>query len=135
MIEQRVSDERVALMLDNKTLCACDYGAVERVLLDLRELRAEFAAARGAIEARDALLAMTVARLGGNVEGAPTARHNFLQRIDALRDAERGFRVVWVLRELYNRCIDDAALQGGAPPVERFIEFIELYLQHSRGMK
>lgn len=38
---------------------------------------------------RDATLAMTVARLGGFVEGAPTTRHNFLQRIDELRDIER----------------------------------------------
>jgi hypothetical protein len=30
-------------------------------------------------------LAMTVGRLGGEVEGHETARHNFLQRIDALR--------------------------------------------------
>lgn len=35
-----------------------------------------------------AVLAMAVARLGGEVEGAPTHRGNFLQRIDALRRME-----------------------------------------------
>ena len=39
--------------------------------------------------ANEATLAMAVARLGGMVEGAPTARHNFLQRIDKLRAMER----------------------------------------------
>jgi hypothetical protein len=37
----------------------------------------------------DAQIAMTVARLGGTVEGAPTHAGNFLQRIDALREIER----------------------------------------------
>jgi hypothetical protein len=36
------------------------------------------------LEMRDSTLAMTVARLGGIVDGYPTARHNFLQRIDEL---------------------------------------------------
>lgn len=36
-----------------------------------------------------AMLTMAVARLGGIVEGAPTHRINFLQRIDALREIER----------------------------------------------
>jgi len=40
------------------------------------------------VAGRDATLAMTVARLGGEVEGAPTHRVNFLQRIDALRAIE-----------------------------------------------
>ncbi|HMQ23197.1 MAG TPA: hypothetical protein PKE00_11945 [Planctomycetota bacterium] len=38
--------------------------------------------------AKEATLAMTVARLGGFVEEKPTARHNFLQRIDELRQIE-----------------------------------------------
>ena len=37
----------------------------------------------------DSQIAMTVARLGGEVEGAPTHAGNFLQRIDALRKVER----------------------------------------------
>ena len=37
----------------------------------------------------EAILSMTVARLGGTVEDAPTHRINFLQRIDALVAAER----------------------------------------------
>jgi hypothetical protein len=38
---------------------------------------------------RDGQIAMTVHRLGGTVEGAPTHAGNFLQRIDALREIER----------------------------------------------
>lgn len=37
---------------------------------------------------RDSVLAMTVSRLGGLVEGRPTARVNFLQRVDELRGVE-----------------------------------------------
>jgi len=36
------------------------------------------------IQMRDGTLSMAVARLGGTVEGNPTGRHNFLQRIDEL---------------------------------------------------
>jgi hypothetical protein len=39
---------------------------------------------------RDATLHMAVARLGGVVEGNPTGRHNFLQRIDELVEKEQG---------------------------------------------
>jgi len=41
------------------------------------------------LEMRDAQISMTVARLGGIVEGHPTGSHNFLQRIDELREIER----------------------------------------------
>jgi hypothetical protein len=41
-----------------------------------------------AVKCREATLAMAVARLGEEVEGAPTYRGNFLQRIDALRAIE-----------------------------------------------
>lgn len=44
-----------------------------------------------ALRGAEAVLAMTVGRLGGNVEGRPTARLNFLQRIDELREIERLF--------------------------------------------
>lgn len=40
------------------------------------------------LRAREAVLSMTVARLGGSVEGGATHRGNFLQRIDELRKAE-----------------------------------------------
>lgn len=39
-------------------------------------------------EAAESVIAMAIARLGGTVEGSPTARHNFLQRIDELREIE-----------------------------------------------
>jgi hypothetical protein len=41
-------------------------------------------------DARAQLVAV-VARLGGTVEGAPTAEHNFLQRIDELRRIEHNY--------------------------------------------
>lgn len=40
------------------------------------------------VKMREATLSMAVARLGGEVEGKPTARVNFLQRIDQLVEAE-----------------------------------------------
>ena len=40
----------------------------------------------------DSQIAMTVARLGGTVEGAPTHAGNFLQRIDELRKIEVALR-------------------------------------------
>lgn len=40
-------------------------------------------------EREEAVLSMTVSRLGGTVEGKPTQRVNFLQRVDELRDIER----------------------------------------------
>lgn len=46
-----------------------------------REARLEAQAAEG-------VLAMAIARLGGEVEGRPTARVNFLQRVDELRRIE-----------------------------------------------
>jgi len=46
------------------------------------------AMARRAIGDQGALH-MAVVRLGGEVEGRPTGRHNFLQRIDELRELER----------------------------------------------
>ncbi len=45
--------------------------------------------ARLRIASTDAVLVMAVARLGGTVEGRPTIRLNFLQRIDELREIER----------------------------------------------
>lgn len=36
----------------------------------------------------EVVLYTVVMRLGGTVDGAPTARHNFLQRIDELRRLE-----------------------------------------------
>ena len=41
------------------------------------------------VAANEATLHMAVARLGGMVEGRPTHRINFLQRIDELREVER----------------------------------------------
>jgi uncharacterized coiled-coil DUF342 family protein len=48
-------------------------------------------AARLAHQCSEGVLSMTVHRLEGIVEGAPTGRHNFLQRIDALREIEKQF--------------------------------------------
>lgn len=43
------------------------------------------------LKMREATLTMTVARLGGMVEGRPTALINFLQRIDELVTIERTY--------------------------------------------
>jgi hypothetical protein len=43
------------------------------------------------LEVREGTIAMAVARLGGMVEGAPTARVNFLQRIDELVRIEAAY--------------------------------------------
>ena len=55
----------------------------------LQEKERERDAAQAEVALRDGVLAMTVARLGGIVEGQPTHRGNFLQRIDQLRQTER----------------------------------------------
>jgi hypothetical protein len=52
---------------------------------DLPEIAA---ALKARVETQDSTLAMTVARLGGMVEGVPTQRVNFLQRVDELRNLE-----------------------------------------------
>lgn len=57
-------------------------------LADLIDARARLAETEAARDASEAVLSMTVARLGGEVEGAPTHRINFLQRVDALRETE-----------------------------------------------
>lgn len=59
---------------------------------EMDALRKERDEARLAHQCSEATLAMAVARLGGEVEGAPTARVNFLQRIDELRRVEAGAR-------------------------------------------
>ena len=55
-------------------------------------LRAELAEARLKVGSESVVLAMTVDRLGGIVEGHPTARLNFLQRVDELREIEHKYR-------------------------------------------
>ena len=63
---------RTNILIDNATQLADE---VERLRLK--------------VDSEGAVLAMTVARLGGMVEGHPTARLNFLQRVDELRGIER----------------------------------------------
>jgi hypothetical protein len=55
---------------------------------ELLRVVAELAEARLSHQSSEAVLAMTVARLGGQVEGRPTHRINFLQRVDELREIE-----------------------------------------------
>lgn len=55
---------------------------------DLLEKRAECRERQLLMER--SVLSMAVLRLGGKVEGNPTARHNFLQRIDTLVELEDG---------------------------------------------
>lgn len=63
-------------------------GVIAPTREELEQLRQQLAEARLAHECSEGTLAMTVARVGGTVEGAPTGRHNFLQRIDELRRIE-----------------------------------------------
>lgn len=77
-----------------------DVQAAEAYLIaKITRLRAANAKLVGALElsrikvdSEGAVLAMAVDRLGGIVEGHATARLNFLQRIDELRDIEHQFR-------------------------------------------
>lgn len=55
----------------------------------IAELEARVAELEVEVAAKEATIHMAVARLGGEVEGAPTHRINFLQRIDELRGIER----------------------------------------------
>jgi len=70
-----------------------DDQKILRHVLDLQEVATDrlrrLEQAYRDLEGERAVLAMTVARLGGTVEGAPTHRINFLQRIDELRRIEK----------------------------------------------
>ena len=56
---------------------------------DLNALKIDNAQLSLRVRSEGSVLAMAVARLGGIVEGNPTGRVNFMQRIDALREIER----------------------------------------------
>ncbi len=66
--------------------------AINRQIDVNQGLRAELAEARLKVGSESVVLAMTVDRLGGIVEGHPTARLNFLQRVDELREIEHKYR-------------------------------------------
>lgn len=66
-------------------------------LREVDELRHELACERS-------VLAMTVGRLGGMVEGAPTQRINFLQRIDELRRCEGELANILAARDTPQPC-------------------------------
>lgn len=61
---------------------------------ELDEVIAELEQSRLSHQSSEATLTMTVARLGGRVEGAPTHRINFLQRIDELRRVETALQAI-----------------------------------------
>lgn len=58
----------------------------------LEDFRKQLTEAARKIELQDGVLNMAVDRLGGIVEGRPTGRHNFLQRIDQLIAQEGRYR-------------------------------------------
>ena len=64
----------------------------EKLRGQLAQVTKERDEARLAHQCSEGVLAMTVHRLGGRVEHGPTGRHNFLQRVDALREIERAFK-------------------------------------------
>jgi hypothetical protein len=59
---------------------------------DAIQLADEVERLRVKVDSEGAVLAMTVDRLGGMVEGRATIRLNFLQRIDELRNIEHKWR-------------------------------------------
>jgi len=60
----------------------------DRLRVSLKGSELDVAEAQDECLGLESVLAMAVSRLGGNVEGKPTHRMNFLQRIDALRSIE-----------------------------------------------
>lgn len=62
------------------------------------------------IAARDGTLYMAVARLGGLVDGRPTERVNFLQRIDALRRTEERVGALEVTNEESQEIIGELSM-------------------------
>ena len=62
----------------------CRHCDLAQIAHDEKRVCAALAQARLDLECRDATLAMTVARLGGTVEGAPTHSGNYLQRLQEL---------------------------------------------------
>jgi hypothetical protein len=68
-----------------------------------REAEEKLAEARLEHESSEAVLHMTVSRLGGTVEGRPTLRLNFLQRIDELCQIERHVTTLSAALERYGR--------------------------------
>lgn len=86
-------DEKAAqLCADQDQLAGSSLKAARAEIVRLRErLAIADWVARGLRVERDAkelVIVMAVARVGGTVEGAPTHRGNFLQRIDELRKIE-----------------------------------------------
>lgn len=53
-----------------------------------KEVEAERDRLQAEVAALNGIISMTVARVGGVVEGNPAGKHNFLQRIDELRRIE-----------------------------------------------
>lgn len=90
-LESEVEHLRVELadVMDRDT-AAFESGsaALKEAQEVIKRLGAEKDAAQLEHECSEATLAMAVARLGGQVEGAPTHQINFLQRIDELRRVE-----------------------------------------------
>lgn len=60
--------------------------------------------------------AMTVARLGGIVEGNPTANHNYLQRVDELRGKESQIDDAQVRIEMLIQSVHDLRSHFGSAP-------------------
>lgn len=98
-VGQPVAEEMLRLATENEELRRC----LDFHMLDAARQKATMQALRGdllklaetrvrelelEVAAKEALIHMAVARLGGEIEGAPTHRINFLQRIDELRRIE-----------------------------------------------
>ena len=74
--------------------CELRDAAIDRLTARVTALEAALAQARLDHQCSEGVLSMTVHRLEGIVEGNPTGRHNFLQRIDELRKIEAEYAAV-----------------------------------------
>src|SRR5690348_5824401 len=81
---------RFARKDDAETMAKAKLPNGEMVVTDYRVVEHSWDAAGDVDEAAKlrGVLSMVIARLGGTVEGSPTAAHNLLQRIDELRRIE-----------------------------------------------
>lgn len=103
----------------------------DRLAGELTALRDALAEAQAELEMERGVLAMTVARLGGTVEGHPTHRINFLQRIDELRDLEARLSERMSQREAYQRGHAAGEKAGADRERERCAKIADAFPAHA----
>lgn len=105
LVERTRERDQLAQKLESETKRADAREAeMEAALLEKAELREEVAHLKADLNGR---LSMTVARLGGTVEGLPTGKHNFLQRVDELRRIELQIGEITAHRDRLRAMLND----------------------------